>query len=465
MTDRDDELARRLGEVGPPDHGPQFWSSLRRGLANSTGHGSGAEPDLVENEDRANSTDQGSGAEPDFVENEGVVELAECRDRRRVAPGWMVAAVVALVALVSGALVLSTDRDADVATDPSIVEPSPDTTVDEEVTTTTTAITTTAVAGPLRAGEPAERGSGEVVAVDPTGRFLYVSAPAPEGGQGCEGVDRRALFVEPVDGGGERRLVAPVDLVDGTGAVAIRFSDAGEVAIVASCEGFGSGVVTGTLGPDGTLTDPVQLELPGVENIFDIEFLTPGVLAVATYVPDGGGSDHRVYEFPVGPSEPTDLGYDDVSRFEVLDDGRLLTVSTGGGVRLGEDALGSAPGALDLQVTPDGRWAVVHTTDGVFAFGTDGSGGRRLDIGAFTSAIGVTAQGTVLAEEVVGDEQHLRLVEADPETGARIGTVFEAGRLGRGFALTPSDDRLFVGVAEVDGPPDGSVVLEVPLAR
>lgn len=442
MSDGPDrDLARRLATIEVPDHRPGFWGDLRADLENSTREASDSDAHFVE-----------------FAATE-VVELSDAVQRRRPRR-LLAAAAVVLVAVVSAGVVASFDGggdSADVATDPSpTADPRP-----------TDAPNGPAEAGPSRplraVGDPIERGPGTVVALDPTGRFLYTAAPAPDGGTGCEGMPRQALYVESVDGAGGRRLAAPPDIADATGGIEVRFSTAGEMAVVSSCEGYGNGLVTGTVDADGTLADPVSLAIQGVESILDLEFRSRGVLVAATYAPRGGAdSDFRLYELSVEPSEVTDLGQDGITELAVTDDGRLATVSVDGVARLDGAPLGAAAGALDVLTARDGSWVVVQGADGVVSFDTTSGASRTLDVSGSTIGLRPTGSGTVVVEEVVGDDQSVRLVEVDLRTGAQLGTVLEALALGRGFVITPSADVLFVGTAVGAGDP---MIVEQRLTR
>lgn len=437
MTDRDDELARRLDGVRPPDHGPHFWSSLRQGL----------------------------------VEDDGVVEIAEQPYRRRFPQGWLVAAAVVLVALVGAAVALSTDRDTDVATDPSVVVPPPETTLAEDGTTTTT---TTPGAGPLRPdGEPIERGVGRPVALDPTGEFLYVAAPAPEGGLGCEGAPAEALYVERVDGdGSDRRLAADPALVDATGGIEVRFSARGEIAVVPRCEGFGNRVLTGRVAEDGTVSDLTELALRDidlerdVDGISDLEFVGPGVLLAATWaVAADGSSEHRhLYEFPTSPSETSDLGIDGVVRIAVSPQGRVVTLSADGTIAVDGEPIATTDVVAELELTPSGAAAVTRSSDGLVVV--------DLDTGSIVAVPGTAdaeSPVVVLSDDDViygfAESASTYVHSATLSGPADAGPPIVVGRITGTIVASPS--RVFVAGHPPDDAPDAatSVLLEQRLTR
>ncbi len=430
---RDDELSRLLDGLRAPDHREGFWAEVRRGL---------------------------EAAEP--------VSLATHRGRRRfpVRPA-LVAAAVVVIGLVAVGVVLRQDGDDSVG-----VTTDPTTTADPTTTTGPTATT-----GPLRAdGDPIELGSGRLVGVDPTGTFVYLADSAPDGGSGCEGSPAQALFVAPVDGG--RRAVAlPAPMGDATGGIEIRFGPHDEVAVMTQCEGYGATVVTGTLADDGTITDPVELTVPDldlnrpVDSIVDVEFRSAGTLVASTYAIGVDGREHRhLYEFPIEPSEVTDLGLTDVVHLDVTADGRVATSSTDGTIRLDGTAVAQIPGVVDLSVSPSGRDIVVATGDGSGLVAVDTTtGGQTVLSGAtggprVASAIAVEAVSDGLVVATVGDDGgqwHVISVAFD-------GTTLEAGldlptSVPPEMALSADLSRVFVtGATGPDGVP---TVVEQELIR
>lgn len=438
-NDHDRELSRRLAELEPPAHRRGFWAAVRAELG------------------PVNSTREASDSDAHFVENDEPVVLD---DRRRpTAPRmWLAAAaVVLLVALVGVAVALDQGGGdtQDVMTDPT-AGPRPEDSEDPVDVPTDPS-------GPLRPeGDPIERGSGTVVAVDPTGRFLYIADDAPEGGTGCEGSPRRALFVEPIDGG-ERRQVLPLDLADATGRVNVRFGPEGEIAVHSQCEGFGAGIVTGTVGDDGTVVDPTELSIDDVDlgqpvdGIIDLEFRTAGILVASTHTFVGDRTEHRhVYEFPVGPSEVTDLGLTGVVHLDVTADGRLATASVDGTIRFGDDEIGPVPGVRELAVSADGTRVFVTGSEGLSAFDT--SSGERTDV----TGMAVTAMEPVASDQLVaitgeGPWTVRSLTFGDDVTDQ---VLLDAAQP-MGLAITADASRLFTQLS-VSGE---LVVVEQPLTR
>lgn len=415
MTEhRDHDVARRLAELDAPDHSPDFWAAVRAAI----------------------STRQPSDADAHFVENGEPVVL---KDRRRaVSPRiWLAAAALVVLALVTVGLLL--DREAgetDVTT-----EPTPPSEPDGAPTDPD---------GPLRpVGEPIERGPGHVVGVDPAGQFLYVAEQDPAGDPGCEGLPAPVLLVEPIEGG-ERRDVLPPGTGSTAGGFEVRFGPEGEIAILTQCEGFGATIVTGTLAADGTLSEPTELEIPDldlgrdVDGILDFEFRSARTLVAVTRTIAGDGTEHRhLYEFPVGPSEVTDLGQDDVLHLDVTADGRIATASSDGSIRFDGEIVAEAPGTVDFAISPDGdRLYVAGGSGGVVAVDIVPGNAPRLapGDGPFDGVVDAPADGVVI--KAFG-ESSWDVRAADP------GSVGDEGLLIRSVAgsevvVTPDLSRLFV---------------------
>lgn len=425
MTDdQDRDLSRRLDELEPPAHRPGFWTDVRAEVA-------------------GNSTRPASDAEADLVENGGPVRLDDRRRPRVPSRAWLAAAAVVLVALVGGAVALDRRGDdaQDLATEPA--EPAgPEDPGDPEDPDDATGPT-----GPLRPdGDLIERGAGSVVAVDPAGEFLYVADDAPDGGFGCEGAPRLALFVEPIDGGA-RQVALPVDFADATGGIEVRFGPAGEIAVHSQCEGYGAEIVTGTVGADGTVAEPTELKLNDVDleqtvdSIVDLEFRTAGILVASTHTFAGEQTEHRhLYEFPVGPSEQTDLGLTDVVHLDVTTDGRLVTSSTDGTIRFDGEVIGQVPDIVELAVSLDGTRVFVAQSDtgGLSAFDT--RSGERV----------VAPDVAVLAMEPVGSDEVVAITGQAPWTVRSVTFGDEVtdqllldSAQPRGLAVTPDATRLF----------------------
>lgn len=431
MTEhRDPDIARRLAELNTPEHGPDFWATVRA----------------------ASSSPQPSAGDAHFVENDEPVALLADRRRAAVPRIWLAAAALVVLALVAGGLLI--DREAgetDVTTeptpptDPGDVDPAP--------------------AGPLRpVGEPIERGSGRVVAVDPTGRFLYVADDASEGGFGCEGTPRQALFVEPIDGG-ERRQVLPVDRADATGGIEVRFGTEGVVAVVSRCEGYGSTVVTGTVADDGTVVDAVELVLPDADGVLDLEFRSRGVLVASTYVGAEGTNRRHLYEFPVTASEPTDLGLTDVIHLDATADGRLATSSVDGAIRFDGEVVAEVDEVRELAVSDSGRQLIVETgwrPAGMLLVDT-ATGEQTLleEPTQFDSGTMVfPAEGIILYSLGESASSYIHSVVFDPEPGEP--TLLAPSQAWTDFVVTGDLTRLFFTGHGPDGAP---TVYEQPLAR
>lgn len=427
MTDhRDPELGHRLAELATPEHSPDFWTSLRAELDNSTRSGPDADVDLVENE-----------ADDDLV------DLTERRARRSPKPlaPWLVAAAVVLVALLAGGVLLANRADdrTDVATDPA--PDGPPTSVPSDGGSAVL---------PRPVGEPMDRGAGRVIAADPTSSFLYVADVAPEDGTGCEGAPRDALYVEPVDGG-PRQLALPVDALDATGRLDMRFGADGEVVLVPTCEGFGSRLLTGRIAGDGRIVEVNELGVNDLElgepvhAIEDVEFIGEGFLAVATRGTAEDGSERRhVYAMPTSPSEASDLELDGTVALAVAPDGRLVTADVDGVIRIDGRLVGSAEAVIDLVVTDDGSHVVVLEPHSLVAWPIDGGEafGVELDSPSSMRPIG----GASVAVDEHGPDGAARIVAVDPLTGDRS-TLLDLRVPGWGFVVTAGNQRLLANAS------------------
>lgn len=433
-NEQDRDLSRRLDELEPPSHRPGFWADVRAAV------------------DPANSTRETSDPDAHFVENGEPVRLDDRRPARRAPRVWLAAAAVALLALVGVAVAF--DRGGDdtqgLTTDPT-EPPGPEDPEDPVDVPTTRS-------GALRPdGDPIERGSGSVVAVDPAGRFLYVADDAPDGGTGCEGSPRRALFVEPI-AGGDRTQVLPVDLADATGRIRLRFGPEGEIAVHSQCEGYGTGIVTGTVGADGTVVHPTELMLPDADGILDLEFRSAGLLVASTYLGREGTDLRHLYEFPVSPSEPTDLGPTDVVHLDATADGRLVTSSVDGTIRFDGDVIGQLPDIVELAVSADGTRVFVAQsgTEGLSAFDTR-SGERTVASGMAVTAMEPVASDQVVAITGEGPWAVRSLTFGDDVTDQLLLDAAQP----LGLAITADASRLFTQLS-VSGE---LVVVEQPLTR
>lgn len=437
MTEhRDHGISRRLAELDTPEHGPDFWVAVRA----------------------ANSTPQPSGGDAHFVENAEPVTLG---DRRRAVARriWLVAAALVVLALVAvGSLVDRKAGETDVTT-----EPTPATGPDDGPT---------APGGPLRPdGDLIERGPGSVVAVDPTGQFLYVTEQDPTGEPGCEGQPSPVLLVEPVDGGG-RREVLPPDVGSVTGAYQVRFGPDGEVAVVTQCEGSGATVVTGTVGDDGTVAEPMELTLPDVDlgqdvdGILDLEFRTAGTLVASTRTVTGDGTEHRhLYEFPVGPGEVNDLGQDDVVQLDATADGRLATASSDGSIRFDGKAVAQLPDVADIAVSPSGTRLNIAMwgAGGIVTIDLTSGVETVLDRTAGSPAGVVVAPADGIVLYALGESASWYVHSVDFESSEPDTTLLVQAQGGTEIVLTPDLSRLFVtGHADEDA---NGVVLEQRLTR
>ena len=444
MTDdRDREIEDReisgwLETLEPPEHRSAFWDDLRIDLAAST--------------DGSWGTD---------------VHPAEAGAGRRTS--WRVLSVAAgvLLAVAAGIVLREEDREAGITTDTT---PSP-ATEDTEPETPQTLVP----AAPLRpTGDPGARGTGRVVGIDPTGSFVYVAGPSPQGGTGCEGMPAQALFVEPIGGGAvdgsERLLAGPPEVVGSTGAVRLRFGPDGEVAVAPHCEGAGAPIVVGRITDDGTFVDLETLTVPDhetgdpVTRIVDIEFRSAGVLvltATTSTDPDGTGEwreHHRLYELRVADGEVTDLGADDVTQVAVADGGRLATLSATGTVRFDGEEIGEVGDGFDLHVTDDGDAVVAHTSTGGVALHTATGRVVPLDVEAVVSDIQVVpGDRSVIVSETVGDAGS-RLVQVDLSTGGRLATLFEGEGFVQELALSPDVSLLLFGLTRPETTSEGAVV-------
>lgn len=454
---QDPDMAAMLSRIRPPQHGDDFWATLRSELHVAAGAGTAAD-------------DTGEGKGPGST----VVPMDATGNGRGSPPGrdwrrWtlLAAAAVVVVALIGGGYLALRDGETEVITPP---DPTlPDTTPDTSPTTTTIPddnATTTMPAAPgsagiTPAGEPIDRGPGRVIAVDPTSRFVYIADAAPEGGQGCEGAPRGALYVEPIDGG-ERTLIADAETIDATTPVKMRFDGEGGVAVVTQCEGFGATVYTSTIQGDGTFAEITELTIPDgdlgrdVDAIIDIEFREPGVLVAVTSTITDDGSPHRhLYEFPVEPGEVKDLGVNDALWIAADPEGRLAIYNLDGQLRYeaNDQVRYDVTGVNDIRISPSG--ALLAVTGEQETAVVDLATGDTHGIGVTGFAISYIDESVIIFERF--DQGLATAVAFNPDdmggepvelvNGEPFGIVV-APDLSRVFATQASDDDTSGNIVE-----------------
>lgn len=440
-TDRDRDMQELLASETPPDHGAGFWESLRADLHDEAG-------------------------------SDTVVDL-DSRRRNRL---WLLsaAAVVVLGAVVGFGLLREPSDDVDVFTEPGVTDPTvdpepPPSTPDSTEAPTETTEPDDNASGPLRpAGEAIDRGSGTVVGISPDGRWLYVADEVGDGERACEGAPRRALYVEPLDGSGDRVQAAPADQLDATTLSELHFDGQGRVATVVQCEGFGARIIAASVGADGTLTQIEELTLPEtechdgtVDGITDLDYLSPGILVAATSSFADGDPCRHLYELPDQASEPTDLGQDDVYLVEATSDGRLITATSDGQVRLdGEEIARTSDVVHDVDVSPDGTTVAIAGTLEVVFVPLDG--GERTTIAH--QAIAVALRDADGGAGLVIDSGDLPVVAAidtvDPDT---VTQLVDEGNPAFRFFFSPDGSRLFLTVNDDDG--TNPRLVEQPVTR
>ncbi len=120
----------------------------------------------------------------------------------------------------------------------------------------------------LAFGEPVALGHGVVVGSTPDGSGIWATAPEPRSDQmGCEGVPFEFLHVvDPADGN-RRRALPDVADEDQPFVTHLRVNPAApeQVLLLSGCEGFLGRIDVGSLAPDGTITDLVEVSPPPAE--------------------------------------------------------------------------------------------------------------------------------------------------------------------------------------------------------
>lgn len=409
---RDPDVSRWLDELGPPEHRPGFWDDVRDGLAPA--------------------------------------EVSTWR--RRVPRAALVAVASALVGAVMAIGVLTGESDpAQVTTDPG-----PDTPASPEL-----------AEPPEADGARIERGSGVPIAVDPAGRFLYLSDEAIEGGSGCEGGDNAAIFVEPV-AGGERRQVLPAAVLGGGGRFDLRFDDAGRVAARSLCEGSGATIVLATIAEDGTFENESEVTVRDldldreVDGVVDFEWRDPDELVVVTSTQSASGEHRHAYSVAVDTGDVADLGIDDVMQVEVRPDGTITVLTSDRDVLIGRDTVATVPGATELRMTPSGRELVLDGAhpNGLTVIDVDTGASRSFDVGGATDVVALDDGLVAYAIGEGGGYGGRFMVHA----GSRIRRAFVTRGPHPSLVVTPDLARVFF-VGHANTSPSTSVLFEQPLTR
>lgn len=452
-------LGALLTELAPaPDHRPGFWADVRAELR-AEDVPTHATPSLAEADA---TTPEASGGVAELTplrpSGDEVVAFDPGRRRRRWLPAAAAAAVLA-VAVAAGTLTDDAGDRVGVATDPDRTT-APDTGQDPDAG---------APIGPLRpAGDPADRGQGRVLAVDHTGRFVYLADDAAEGGTGCEGVARQSLWVEPI-GGGERVQAIGIDLVEATGGIEVVPGPDGRVAISTNCEGSDGRLVVAEVAADGTLVDPVDVQLDGpsgpVDLLFDLAWLPSGELVGAVSLARSGIETFTMYRFDVDAGTVVEDGVPDAFRVAAAG-GRVVTATPMGEIRLDGVRLADVQNLFSIHVSSDGRWVVAGTAEGVVVVDVQTGDQRTLLSGPTLDLHAATGGGFVALEADEGRPGQVRVVWFDPASErGEISVLFEETAGVVGVALAPDGATMFVSIADAGGGPSDVRIVEQPLAR
>lgn len=436
-TDTDYEIRELLDEIATPGHAPGFWETVRDDLDREA-HGGGP------------------------------VRLEKVRITRRGVRPWMLAAA-ALALLVGGVGALLAARDdgssVDMTTEP------PETPAPE------TATTEPPDEDALRPVGAPSRASGQVVAVSPDGRWLYVADADPAGGMGCEGVPRQTLFVQPADGSadGERRLAVDTP-IDATGGTWLTFGPDGSVAVRTMCELSNTGLGTGVIADDGTIADYAAVD--GAEDfapIADCDWARPGVLILSTF---GLGSEdvpadrdgRRLFEFDLSTGEQEPVGPAGVIYLDVAADGTVATQDNVGTVRFGDEVLGSEGSIRELVVSEDGRLVVTASDKGVTVYDPESGDQERIFDGPAFSLRYLESGEVVFStrdHRPVGRVMAVRLGDVGSGRHATSTVFSDAGVSDLSYVeVTPDGSRLWLSY--LDDTADGElrpVLLSQPLTR
>lgn len=426
--ERDREMEALLRAEVPPDHRHGFWDDVRA----------------------------------DLGESDGASVISINRYRRR-APWLLAVAAMVVVGAVVGIGALRDDSgEVDVTTDPTVDDADPDPTPDDSSTT----LPDGDERGPLMPdGDPIDRGSGTVVGVSPDGRWLYVADEVGDGETGCEGSPRRALFVEPIEGG-DRRLAAPAEDLDATTVSELHFDGGGRVATVVQCEGFEARIVAASVGDDGTLSDVGELTLPEpechdgtVDGISDIDYISRGVLVAATTSwGDGDTVCRNLFSLPDRPSEPTLLDQSDVYLVEAASGGQIVTATIDGEVRLNGGAIHSTSGISDIDVSPDGTVVAIAGPDESVVVPVDGSGSSTFAGEAYAVTMRDARSGAMWVP--AGDQTVLAALNLNGDDAL---TPLADGNTAPTVFFSADGTRLFLTVADDGGA--NPRVIEQPLSR
>ncbi|MEQ8717372.1 MAG: hypothetical protein RIE08_07145 [Acidimicrobiales bacterium] len=365
---RDEELGRHFDRLVAPEHRDGFWNDLRADIARTPAGARAA----AESARAGDSSDEESAT---VVPLTRVPEPAAGRARRaRIVLAAAAAFVLVAVGAAVAAILLEDDGgdEAITAGPDTSDEPAP-------VPDGTPAVTpTTAVpdGGDSGDGDPSGGetvvdwttvaedtvvGPGRLIAASPDGRWLYVSDLDPDGGLGCEGVERRTLFVYDVETG-ERRL-ADAGITNASGGLDIVIDGSGRAAILEQCEGFAGRLAVAQIGAGGLLSAPVELSVEALgEFVPDLAWSRDGDLLVssATFGPDG--ETRRLLRVDPTSGSVIEVIAEDVVVFGELPSGGVIAGTTSG-VRIPDARVIDRATPYGIVVSPDATLAAIQGPD------------------------------------------------------------------------------------------------------
>jgi hypothetical protein len=364
---RDEDLGRHFDRLVTPEHRDGFWSDLRADIARTP---AGARAAAA-----SRDGDPSDEASARVVPLARVPEPAAGRARRaRIVLAAAAVVVLVAVAAAVAAVLLEDDRGDEAITagpDPSDEPaPVPD---DTPVVTPTTAVETDGDSGD---GAPSDGeavvdwttvadetviGAGRLVAASPDGRWVYVSDLDPDGGSGCEGSQRRTLYVYDLETG-ERRL-ADAGITDASGGLDLVVDDTGRAAILELCEGYPGRLAVAEIGAGGLLTAPVELPVAALgELISDLAWSSDGALLVAAATFAEEGETRRLLRVDPASGSVTGVMAEDVVVFAELQSGDVIAGTTSG-VRIPDARVIDRLTPYGISISPDGTLAALQGPD------------------------------------------------------------------------------------------------------